>query len=84
MKIDSNFEFKRIIVGKSRLDGSFRIVKGSGDLSGELFVVGVIHLRRDNDGTIMQEVEIVYPYREVTSLLPHIPVLEVNQQKETL
>lgn len=76
MNIDSKLEFTRILTNKGPIDGRFNIVKGSGDLVTELFVVGVAQVKQDNDGSVAQEIDMVLPYREVVSFI--LNVREIN------
>ena len=71
MKIDSKLTFVRIIVANKPIDGEFRIVKGSGDLSSEVFVEGIASAKYD-DGTLVKA-PIVYPYRMIERLIVELP-----------
>ncbi len=77
-KIDSKLKFTRLVTTKGPIDGEFTIQKGTGDLAGEIFVAGTAVVKSKNDGvTIEQEIDIVYPYREVKGF-----ILEIRSMKQ--
>jgi len=71
-KIDSKLKFTRLVTTVGPLDGEFTIQKGTGDLAGEFFVVGTAIIVSKNDGVVEQEIDIVYPYREVKGFILEI------------
>lgn len=71
MKIDSTLVFKRVVVDKQPIDGEFRIVRGVGDLSGELFVCGEA-IAQYESGLVVRA-PIVYPYSKIERLIIELP-----------
>ena len=69
MNIDENTEFTRVIVDDT-IPGSFKIIKGSGQLGDELFVVGKANLQ--NEHGVVFIAEVCYPYRSVRGLVTKI------------
>lgn len=79
MKIDSELIFKRVVVGSQVIDGEFRIIKGSGPLSNELFVLGTARAQYP-DGTEVSA-SVVWPYSKVDKLIIEMPKIDNEEQE---